>query len=132
MNKKYTPLICLAAIIVISAIVVIVVLTSNSNPKGSTILKDGITLKDPYFLDKVIVIHKTGCPSCAIALPILQQIEKDNNMTFYYYDVFIPAQLTAVTSLNIIPEYVPTVIIYGKVYVSARTKEQYEAAILGK
>ena len=130
MNKKYVPLIWLAVIVIVAAVVVILVLTSTSNPKGSIILKDGITLKDPYFLDKVIVIHKTGCPSCAVALLILRQIEQENNLTFYYYDVYIPSQLAEVTKLNIIPEDVPTVIIYGKVYVGARTKEQYEAAIL--
>ena len=139
MAKNKKPLIILGIIIVIAIAFFVIAKNPtiiytifNIEQKNNTILKDGITLKDPYFLDKVIVIHKTGCPSCAIALPILEQIEKDNNMTFYYYNVFIQAQLTEVTSLNIIPEYVPTVIIYGKVYVGAKTKEQYEAAILKK
>jgi thiol-disulfide isomerase/thioredoxin len=130
MNKKYIPLIWLAVIVVVAAVIVAVVLTSNANPNGSTILKDGITLKNPYFSDKVIIIHKTGCPSCAAALPVLREIEQENNLTFYYYDVYIQSQLAEVTKLNIIPEYVPTVIIYGKVYVGAKTKEQYEAIIL--
>jgi thiol-disulfide isomerase/thioredoxin len=130
MNKKYVPLIWLVVIIVIAAVIVILVTTSNKNPDGQIILKDGMTLSDPYFSDKVIAIHSISCSHCRIVIPILKQIEQENNLTFYYYDTTNKTELDEITKLNIIPQYVPTIIIYGKVYVGERTKEQYEADIL--
>lgn len=128
MNKKYVPLIWLAAIVVIVAVVVVIILSSS--PKG--VLKDGLTLDNSYFADKVIVIHSPSCPHCLVVVPILKQIAQENNLTFYYYDVTNKADIDAINNLGLVVQYVPDVIIYGKVYVGERTKAQYEAAILNK
>ena len=125
MNKKYVPLIWLIVIIVIAAVIVILVTTS----KGDA-LKDGMTLNDPYFSDKVIIIHSPSCPHCLVVVPILKQIAQENNLTFYYYDVTKKADIDEITKLGLVVQYVPDVIIYGKVYVGERTKAEYEAAIL--
>lgn len=133
MNKKYKPLIGLAVIIVIAA--VIFVIASHPEwiqPKSGIVPRDGMTLDDPYFSDKVIVIHSASCAHCRVVVPILRQIEQEKNLTFYYYDVSVKSDLEQVTDLNLAIENVPTVIIYGKVYIGERTKEEYEAAILKK
>jgi thiol-disulfide isomerase/thioredoxin len=128
MNKKYIPLIWLAVIIVIA--IVVVILISTSNPKG--VLKDGVILNDPYFSDKVIIIHFPSCPHCLVVVPILKEIEQENNLEFYYYDTTNRQQLDELTRLGLVVQYVPDVIIYGKVYVGERTKAEYEEAILNK
>jgi thiol-disulfide isomerase/thioredoxin len=133
MNKKYVPLIWLGVIIVIA--IIIFVIASNPQwlqPASGIITRDGITLEDPYFSDKVIIIHSASCSVCRVVIPILREIEQENNLTFYYYDASIESQLAQITDLNLAVEKVPTVIIYGKVYVGGRTKEEYEAAILKK
>lgn len=133
MNKKYTPLIWLGIIIVIA--IVIFVIASNPQwlqPRSGVIPREGMTLEDTYFSDKVVIIHSAGCSVCRVIVPILRQIEQENNLTFYYYDVSVESQLAQVTDLNLAVEKVPTVIIYGKVYIGARTKEQYETAVLKK
>ena len=127
MNKKYVPLIWLGVIVVIAAIIIILISTSSNGG-----LKDGQIVENSYFSDKVIAIHSISCPYCKIAIPRLEEIERENNLTFYYYDISQPIQLKQVTNLNLSIKQIPTIIIYGKVFIGARTKEQYEQAILRK
>ncbi|MCX6741805.1 MAG: thioredoxin family protein [Candidatus Pacearchaeota archaeon] len=133
MNKKYIPLIWLSVIIAVA--IVIFVIASNPQwlqPKSGIIPRDGMSLEDPYFSDKVVIIYSSGCSVCKVVVPILRDIEQENNLTFYYYDASIESQLAQITDLNLAIEKVPTVIIYGKVYVGGRTKGEYETAILKK
>jgi thiol-disulfide isomerase/thioredoxin len=130
MNQKYKPLIWLGIIIVLA--IVLIVLGTNPQwfkSKGSIVLSDGTMIGKAYFTDKVIVIHSPSCPHCLVVVPIMRQIEQDTNKTFFYYDVTKPADIQELTKLNLVPEAVPTVIIYGKVLVGERTPEEYLALI---
>ena len=130
MDKKYKPLIWLGIIIVIAA--VLIVLAKNPQwfqPKQGVVLSDGTMIGKSYFLDKVIIIHSPSCPHCLVVVPILREIEQKTNKTFYYYDVTKQADIQELTKLDLIPEAVPTVIIYGKVLVGERTQSEYETLI---
>jgi thiol-disulfide isomerase/thioredoxin len=137
MSKNKKPLIILGIIIVLA--IAFFILAKNPgiiyaifNINQDIALKDGMTLSDPYFSDKIIIIHSPSCPHCLVVVPILEQIEQENNLTFYYYDVTKKADVDKITNLGLVVQYVPDVIIYGKVYVGERTKEQYEQAILNR
>ena len=131
MQKKYKPLIFLAILIVIAIAIFFI---AKINPNQGAILKDGTILKDSYFTDKVIIIHSISCSHCRVVIPILRQIEQENNKTFIYYDISIESEYKEVTNIlttrGLALEGVPTVIIYGKVYVGEKTKAQYLEAIL--
>ncbi len=133
MDKKYRPLLWLGIIIVVAA--VLIVLAKNPQwfqPKEGTVLRDGMILGTIYLSDKVLVIHSPSCPHCLIVVPILRDIEKETNKTFYYYDVSKQSDLESLAKLDLVPEAVPTVIIYGRVLVGERTKAEYEALIEAK
>lgn len=133
MNKKYKPLIWLI-VFVILAITFFVLAKNNffihhDNTNG-TILEDGIQLSNSYFSDKIIVIHSLACPHCRIVVPILREIELEYNKTFYYYDMSKEEDLEKIKELKIVPKYIPTVIIYGKVYIGQKSKQDYLNLIL--
>jgi thiol-disulfide isomerase/thioredoxin len=133
MDKKYKPLVWLGVIIVIAAILIVL----GSNPqwfksKDGTVLSDGMTIGKVYLSDKILVLHSPSCPHCLIVVPILREIEQETNKTFYYYDVSKQSDIQELAKLGLVPEAVPTVIIYGKVLVGERTKLEYETLIKAK
>jgi glutaredoxin len=133
MENKYKPLLWLGIIIVVAA--VLIVLAKNPQwfqPKEGIVLRDGMILGKPYLSDKVLIMHSPSCPHCLIVLPLLKDIEKETNKTFYYHDVSKQADLESLAKLNLVPEAVPTVIIYGRVLVGERTKAEYETLIKAK
>ncbi len=133
MDKKYKPLVWLGVIIVIAAILIVL----GSNPqwfksKEGVVLSDGMAIGKVYFSDKVLVLHSPSCPHCLVVIPILRQIEQETNKTFYYYDVSKKSDIEELAKFGLIPEAVPTIIIYGKVLVGERTKLEYETLIKSK
>jgi thiol-disulfide isomerase/thioredoxin len=80
-------------------------------------------------LDQVIVIKKTGCPACAIAIPKLEALEIENNWEFVYYNTAIEKERNELLSLGFAPRYVPTIIVDCKVYAGALEKEKYKELI---
>ena len=91
-------------------------------------VKDGDTLPQNICKDldnRVIVVHKTGCPACAIALPILQEIEKEKGLKFEYYNTMIAEEREALLKLNFVTQHVPALVYKCKVYEGALDKEKY-------
>lgn len=121
----------IALVIAVIIIVLLIVMTKQNPNPGKIILKDGITI-DPETcskLSKVTVIHTTGCSACAVAIPRLQELEQELNMSFSYYDLAIENKRQEILDMNLIPQAVPTVIINCKVYVGVRSKDDYKTAI---
>jgi len=131
MNEK--PI--LGIITLIIAIVIIAFLFILQNPQNEGILlEDGATLNQDKCsqLNKVTIIHAAGCSACAIAIPRLQELEQELEMNFDYYDFAIDNDKEKILNFGLIPKAVPTAIINCKVYVGAKSKEQYKEAILGE
>ncbi|MEM4152534.1 MAG: hypothetical protein QXK80_00215 [Candidatus Pacearchaeota archaeon] len=125
-----------AALILAIVIIIILIILVSSQPKEKEkiTLKDGTILSSEYCnkLPKIMIIHMTGCSACAIAVPRLQELERELNLSFSYYDLAIEKDKEAVLNLNLIPEAVPTVIIDCKTYVGVKSKEEYKNAIINQ
>lgn len=124
----------LVALVIAVVIIVLLIVMTKQNPNpGKIILKDGITLDAGACakLSKVTIIHTTGCSACAVAIPRLQELEQELNMSFSYYDLAIENNRQDILDMNLIPQAVPTVIINCKVYVGVRSKEDYKTLIEG-
>jgi thiol-disulfide isomerase/thioredoxin len=131
---KTTPLIILGIIILVAIAFFVIaknptIIYTIFNTNQKTVLEDGMTLKDPYFSDKVIVIHSISCMHCLVTVPILREIENETGKTFIYYDISKEADLKEVTKLGLVIKGVPTIIIYGEVFLGSRSKEVYLEAI---
>lgn len=128
MNKRL-----MLIIVALIAIIVIISLFVIKPHSEDILLEDGMTLDKEKCsqLRKVTVIHAAGCGACAIAIPRLQEIEQELNMSFDYYDLAIDGDKEKILNVGLIPEAVPTIIINCKVYVGVRSKEEYKDAILG-
>lgn len=100
---------------------------------GETMDLPNYMCEDHDLRGKVVVIHQTGCWACEKVVPILEEIEQENNMTFEYVNLNVDP--TRIYELNIQPFYVPTVIIDCTAYVSRNSvwdKEKYETIIKGR
>ncbi len=95
------------------------------------IMEDGDVLPNNICskLDKVIVIEKTGCPACTIALPRLEELEKENNWKFDYYNIAVEEERNKLLSLGFVSRYVPTLIADCKIYSGVLEKEKYKEII---
>ncbi len=122
------------ALAIAIAIIVLVIVFSKINPSGEILLKDGITLPQEICsnLSNVTIIHQAGCSACVIALPRLRELEQELNLNFKYYDLAIENERQEVLNFGVTPQAVPTTIIYCKVYVGVRSKEEYKDIIMQK
>ncbi|MEE9323533.1 MAG: thioredoxin family protein, partial [Candidatus Aenigmarchaeota archaeon] len=79
--------------------------------------------------DKIMVFHSPGCPACAIAVPILEELENETDYEFEFIDVSDGRE--RMMEIGLIPAKIPTVVIKCKVHVGARSKEEYRSLIEG-
>ena len=95
-------------------------------------LKDGEVLDNATCakLDKVIVIHEAGCSACAAALPRLHELEQELNTSFRYYDIAVDKDKKELLSMNLVPTAVPILIVNCKVYLGAKSKEEFKRIII--
>lgn len=98
-----------------------IILTDGSNVPPSNCLK----------IPEVVIIEKQGCPACAIAVPRLEELEKELGKEFKYYDLSVIEEAQQVKELGLIAQFVPTVVIKCKVFVGVKTKEEYKEALEG-
>lgn len=92
------------------------------------ILEDGMILNESICskIDyDVLVVHETGCPYCVKALPILEEIEKENTLNFKYLDIVIKEDLNYMLEKGFTTQKIPGIIYKCKVYMGAKTKEEY-------
>lgn len=132
MAKKLLKGIIALVIAIIIIVLLIILIKQPQTPPDKITLKDGITLPQLNCaqLEKVTVIHATGCSACAIAVLRLRELEQELNLSFNYYDLVIEQDKETILNFGLIPQAVPTVITNCKVYVGVRSKEEYKEAIL--
>ncbi len=109
--------------------------TNNiTNSTGVIIVNDGDIISDCAergIEDKILVIHKEGCPACAIAIPRLEELENELNMDFDFYDLAVNEDIEEVLKIGVVPTHIPAVVIDCKVHIGVLTKEQYKNLIEG-
>jgi len=132
-NKTGGIIALVVAIILIAALAWLIVYSKHHTIPGNVNLEDGAVLDAEKCaeINDVTMIHSASCPHCAVAVPILRELEQELNMTFSYYDLSIDKDKETLVSLGMIPTHIPTAVINCKVYVGVRTKEEYKEAILG-
>ena len=136
--KKYLPYIIVAVIVVI-VIIVLSNKSSNLTPTNNIGLNNKIIIIDKgdkipekicsEIKNQVIVIWKTGCPGCSVAIPILQEIEKEQNLNFNYINVAEEQGRRELLRIGLVPRWVPTVLVNCAIYVGPLKKEEYEQII---
>ena len=116
-------------------IIGIVVLVSGcTSPDNGTIYIDiGDVIPDAACAarginDRVLVIHKTGCTACDIAVPRLREAEQELNMSFEYINTVEAGGIERLEDLKIMPYWTPTVLIKCKAY-AVKTKDEYKTLI---
>ncbi len=116
----------------LAVVAIIAFLIIMTNQTGEFTLVDGGTVPSDICknVPEVTVIHKEGCPACAIALPILQELEKELNITFNYYDLAVSEDVIKVGDMKLPVQYIPTVIINCKVFIGIKDKDAYKQALL--
>ena len=72
-----------------------------------------------------LVIHETGCPWCTKAIPMLEEIEKESNLKFRYLDIANKDDLNYMLSLGFTTQKIPALLYNCKVYMGAKSKEEY-------
>ena len=79
---------------------------------------------------KVLGIHQTGCPACAAAMPILEELEAEfTDIGFEYFNLAVPEENQRLKDLGINPYYVPVAIIDCQALVGVRSKETYQGLL---
>lgn len=109
----------LGSLIIAVAIIALLVWFANL-PKGCTEIKENCP-------NDTIIIYSPNCPHCQKALPILQEIEKEMQKNFTYYNIANESDAQTIISRNLlsVAHQVPTLITNCKVCVGSRTKEEY-------
>lgn len=115
MNK--TIIISLVAIILLAGIIsTIIIITSRITPDYCQNIKDHIT-----------IIYSSSCPACEKAIPILNEIEKEKNLNFTYFNVL--ENPDAYIFKVILIKTIPTIIIKKdnkcKMITGFKSKETY-------
>jgi thiol-disulfide isomerase/thioredoxin len=105
-------------------------------PVQPVILSDGVKLVDGQCSSRgiegsVVVFYSTGCPACAQAVPVLEEISAENPEREFRF-LNLVSDRDEIDGLGLIPTHIPTVIISCSVYVGARTKEQYLSYMEGE
>ena len=81
-------------------------------------------------INRITIIHKTGCTECLKVIPLLKKIEEENDLNFTYFDMLNPEDMVKLLELKLTLEKAPIVIIDCKVY-GPRTELEYKNYILG-
>ncbi|MFQ6032692.1 MAG: hypothetical protein ACE5K2_07200, partial [Candidatus Zixiibacteriota bacterium] len=79
---------------------------------------------------KVLVMHQTGCPACARAVPLLEELETEfTGIEFEFLNLAEPEGRDRFQELDIVIYYVPVAIIDCHALVGAHPKDTYKAFI---
>lgn len=116
---------------IILAVFLLFFLSGCVDVESPLIVEDGDVL--PYNicnkLDEVLVISKTGCPACAVAVPILEELEEEIGEEFLHLNMAVDEDRNKLLGYGFVSKYVPTVIVDCKVYAGALEKERYRTII---
>lgn len=109
-------------------VLLLIVLLIAGCSSNLVIIDDGMVLNENICnkIDyDVLIIHETGCLYCEKALPILEEIEKENNLSFKYLDIIKKEDLNYMLEKGFTAQKIPGIIYNCKVYMGAKSKEEY-------
>lgn len=75
---------------------------------------------------KVLIIHKTGCPACAVAVPRVEALlEEFPDIEAEILDLADSGDVERMKEIGVIPYYVPTIVIDCYAMVGVHSEEEY-------
>lgn len=132
-SKKSLGIAFIALLLAIVILLILFFIPKFHHNQERIVLEDGSILppKICQELGEIVVIHEAGCPACAIAVPRIQEIEREVGVKVTYFDLAIDEDKNKILTKELIPVAVPTVLIKCKAYVGVRNKEEYLKLITG-
>jgi thiol-disulfide isomerase/thioredoxin len=79
--------------------------------------------------DKVVILVSKYCSACKVVVPILEEIEKELEMEFLYFDLSDKQDSEKFGEYKIQAQWTPTVIIGCDVLIGGYSKEKYKTMI---
>ncbi len=119
-------------IIIALIIFILFYLNYPKEETGLIILSDGEILPNNIcnlINNQIIVIDRTGCSACAVAVPRLKELENELNINIKYYDMAIEEERNELLSMNFTTNYVPALVVNCKAYIGVRSKEEFKDII---
>jgi len=135
MSKKKK--IILIGCIVILILLILILYFDNSSPNNKI---EPLTLKEEgkipleqcserNLTDKIIILESASCSACRIAVPRLQEVEDELNLSFIFIDISKDEDLKKMDEFAILPFYTPTIIVGCDIYIGLKSKEEYKRII---
>jgi thiol-disulfide isomerase/thioredoxin len=117
-------------VVVVIAIILFFIIVLNKS--SEVILVDGAEIPTLTCaqIPEVSVIYREGCPACAVAIPRIQELEQELNIEVGYYDLAVVEDAQKIKELELIVQFVPSIIINCKVHIGAKSKEEFRQYIL--
>jgi len=112
-------------------------INNNTNPTGVITLStsyDRQSLPAEFaashnLTDKLIMIESKYCGACRDAMPKIEALEQEMNVSFIFYDLAEDADRAAVTALGLEPTRTPTFLFGSKVVIGDLSKDEYRSLI---
>lgn len=87
-------------------------------------------------ISDVAFLYKAGCVPCEEMLPIVEDIEEENNLNVTYYNIIVPEQKNELSDLGLLcyiePDRAPVLIVNCKAYFGVKSENEYKQLILGE
>ena len=99
--------------------------------------KDGMQIPSEACLElnKISFLYKAGCVPCGKMLPIMESIEKENNLNITYYNILVPREKNELLELGLlgylVEERAPVLIVNCRAYFGVKSESSYQSLILG-
>ena len=86
-------------------------------------------------IGKISFLYKAGCVPCGKMLPIMESIERENNLSVTYYNILVPEEKNDLLELDLLeylePERAPVLIVECRAYFGVKSESEYQRLILG-
>lgn len=99
--------------------------------------KDGMQIPSEacFEMSEISFLYKAGCVPCEKMRPIMESIEKENNLNINYYNILVPEEKNELLELDLleylVEERAPVLIVDCKAYFGVKSESEYQRLILG-
>lgn len=105
----------------------VLLLISGCSNSDIFIVNEGVIIPNSVCdnLDNNILIYQTGCSACALAIPRIDEVQKELNFEIKYVNLADPEQRVYLDEKQFTTLKVPTLIHNCNVYIGAKSTEEY-------
>ncbi|MDD5651314.1 MAG: hypothetical protein PHF86_13020 [Candidatus Nanoarchaeia archaeon] len=116
---------------VLILLILTILIAGCSNNNGPLVINDGDIIPNNVCnnLDDIVVVYQTGCSACALALPRIDVVKKELNLDIKFVNLADLEQRKYLEENKFTTLHVPTLIYKCKVYVGAKSTEEYRGIL---